>query len=266
MSTPEPKFGYAFGTFATIMVLILDFLVILSSVSNCIVYNKIVSGEPNSDISVGWGRFMLAVNVIVAIFAFLIFFWILYILFTGKKSIGSELQKKREMGGIGNYVYDRSKDFISRFESNSQKVGELIRGSPQAAADAVNGLRSTGMSASDAGNVVTAAANGNPQAAAQVAAAAPGIAAAAAAAASGPNTVPDLYKSVLDKLRSTDSGEWDTLMGNLGGNCSDADFAGCSKELTCDDGTLGLPCGGTGINDRAINEINRRLMNNIPFQ
>jgi len=262
MSTTEPKFGYAFGTFATIMVLILDFLVILSSVSNCIVYNKIASGEPNSDISVGWGRFLLAVNIIVAIFAFLIFFWILYILFTGKKSIGAELQRKRELGGIGNYIYDRSKDFKSRFENNSQKVGALIRGSPQAATDAFNGLRNSGMSSNDASNVVTAAMNGNPQAAAAVAAA---VASGSSATNGSAGTVSGLYQSVLDRFGSEDGIDWDNLMKQYRGDCSDSNFRGCSADLTCSDGTLDLPCRGNNLNDMAINEINKRFMNNIPF-
>ena len=101
--SPTRKFGYSFGTGITIFIFILDFLVILTTVSNCIVYNKIASGEPNNDISQGWARFLLAVNIIIAICAFVIFFWILYIFFTGKRSIGNELVRKQQMG-LGNYL------------------------------------------------------------------------------------------------------------------------------------------------------------------
>ena len=134
MATPQPrKFGYAFGTGMTIFVFILDFLVILTTVSNCIVYNKIASGEPNNDISQGWARFLLAVNVIIAICAFVIFFWILYILFTGKKSIGDEILRKREFdkegrGGLSAYLSDVAGDVRSRGEEAGSRIRENVEG------------------------------------------------------------------------------------------------------------------------------------------
>jgi hypothetical protein len=250
MSTGEQKFGYAFGTFATIMVLILDFLVILSSVSNCIVYNKIASGEPNSDISVGWARFLLGVNITVAIFAFIIFFWIWYILLTGKKSIGAELSRKRELGGIGSYIYETSKDVINRFENNSQKVGALIRGSPQAAADAFKGLRNSGMSASDASSTVTAAASGNTQAAATVAAAVPAVAAAAAA------TTASGFSTLKSWVESNNEGSWDDIISSKLGDCSNPLIEGCSRNLKCGNGSLQPPCSPPiSANDAVINEL-----------
>jgi hypothetical protein len=232
MSTEKPKFGYAFGTGATILVLILDFLVILSSVSNCIVYNKIVSGEPNSDISVGWGRFMLGVNIVVAIFAFIIFFWILYILFTGKKSIGDELTKKRDKGGLKGYLGYLSEDVKSRLAGNYMKQG-------MSASDAV----------ASADAVVNAASKGNPSAAAAVNAVVSGV---------PPNTVRGLFNAI---ERDTDygPGSWNMYMSSesYGGNCSSPLNTGCSAKLECSDGSTNLPCPGispTG-NDLAINKL-----------
>lgn len=238
MSTKEPKFGYAFGTFATIMVLILDFLVILSSVSNCIVYNKIVSGEPNSDISIGWGRFMLGVNIVVAIFAFIIFFWILYILFTGKKSIGAELSRKRELGGIGSYLGDLGADVKSRIQSNYISQGVSPRQAAVAAAATVN-----------------AAAAGDPNAAAMV------------AAARGASTVRGNPLQTLKAWVESqgDNSGWDDIMSAryTGGNCSDPDFQGCSSNLECSNGSTKLPCnpptGATG-NDQRINQLYTEYM------
>jgi hypothetical protein len=237
MSTPERKFGYAFGTFATIMVLILDFLVILSSVSNCIVYNKIVSGEPNSDISVEWGRFLLVINVIVAIFAFIIFFWILYILFTGKKSIGDELQKKRDAGGIGNYLYDTSKEIKSSIQSRYMSQGA----SPSQAAAAATSL-------------INAARAGDPAAAAVV-------------AASVPTTLNRPVRNVSDLKRwvesQSDGAEgWDAVVDLNSFNIADRTSCfddntqiGCSKNLSCNDGSIKLPCGSSDGNDSVINNL-----------
>jgi len=239
MSNPEPKFGYAFGTFATIMVLILDFLVILSSVSNCIVYNKIVSGEPNSDISVGWGRFMLGVNIIVAIFAFIIFFWILYILFTGKKSIGAELEKKRKLGGIGNYIYDRSKDIKNRLAKNYTDQG-MSKTDADASATAVT----------------NAAAAGNPTAVAIVRNI---VNTTTSLDSSASSEFIKLKNWVESQGKSGDT--WDSFISAALGDCSNPFTQGCSGDLRCSNGSSSLPCNPPGSpNDTAINEFYKQYL------
>ncbi len=90
---------YRLGLWFTIVIFIIDIFTIIASVSNCIVYAKIVSGDANSDISLGWGRFMLGVNVVLALISFVVFFWIIYIWVAGKeKTIGTAFDRYEDIG------------------------------------------------------------------------------------------------------------------------------------------------------------------------
>ena len=55
--------------------LVISILVIVLSVSNCVVYN--ITKEGNNQISSGWSWFMLVVNAILASLAFLAFFYVI---------------------------------------------------------------------------------------------------------------------------------------------------------------------------------------------
>ena len=89
---------YRLGLWFTIVIFIIDIFTIMASISNCIVYAKIVSGDTNSDISIGWGRFMLGVNIFIALVSFVVFFWIIYIWAVGKeKTIGTAADKYGEL-------------------------------------------------------------------------------------------------------------------------------------------------------------------------
>jgi hypothetical protein len=101
---------YRLGLWFTIVIFVIDIFTIIASISNCIVYAKIVSGEPNNDISLGWGRFMLGVNVLIAIVSFVVFFWIIYIWVAGKeKTIGTALDK------YGNVIADYTKQKMTSY-------------------------------------------------------------------------------------------------------------------------------------------------------
>lgn len=101
---------YRLGLWFTIVIFIIDIFTIIASISNCIVYAKIVSGEPNNDISLGWGRFMLGVNVLIAIVSFVVFFWIIYIWVAGKeKTIGTALDR------YGNVIADYTKQKMKAY-------------------------------------------------------------------------------------------------------------------------------------------------------
>lgn len=93
MSTSS-KPSFRLGTIFTVIMFIASVFIIVYSIANCIIYAKIVSGEPNNDISLGFGRFLLAMSIIGAIFGFVVFFWIIFIWFKGKegkKTFGSSL-------------------------------------------------------------------------------------------------------------------------------------------------------------------------------
>ena len=101
---------YRLGLWFTIVIFIIDIFTIIASISNCIVYAKIVSGDANSDISLGWGRFMLGVNVFLAIVSLVVFFWIIYIWVAGKeKTVGTALDK------YGNVIADYTKQKMKAY-------------------------------------------------------------------------------------------------------------------------------------------------------
>ena len=234
MSQPSKrKFGYAFGTGMTIFIFILDFLVILTTVSNCIVYNKIASGEPNNDISQGWARFLLAVNIIIAICAFVIFFWILYILFTGKKSIGDEILRKRELG-LSAYLSDVAGDVRSRGEDAAGRLRQQVEGF---------GNRfntNTGYQAVGDGGDADLLGMGN--------------------------ATPARVLYTMEQLKAAtdiyDNFNWDNTVNRFGGDCNNPFNRGCSQNLKCSDGETTLPCFSGSRNDPAVNTIYRKVYDN----
>ncbi len=75
------------------------------------------------------------------------------------------------------------------------------------------------------------------------------VAASAAAGARSTNTIGDLKKLLESKGRN-----WDTVITNTGGDCTNPFNIGCSGDLTCSDGDNHLPCPGTTGNDVFINQ------------
>jgi hypothetical protein len=106
---------YQLGIAFTVVVFIISIFLILMNVSNCITYAYIRNHPDTVDFSQGWANFLFAMSIFGAILGFILFFWIIYIWVTGKRTgkntIGeNEITRKLATYGPGKFGNIRDPD------------------------------------------------------------------------------------------------------------------------------------------------------------